>query len=42
MEIRFKEQTNSMDIDKKEMRVLVYKKENEDFTCPHCNNKIIS
>jgi len=40
MEIRFKEQANSMDIDKKEMRVLVYKKENEDFICPHCNTKI--
>ena len=40
MELKFKEQANSMDIDNKEMKVLVYKKENDDFTCPHCNTKI--
>ena len=40
MELKFKEQANSMDIDNKEMKVLVYKKENDDFTCPHCNAKI--
>ena len=39
MELKFKEQANSMDIDNKEMKVLVYKRENDDFTCPHCNTK---
>ena len=40
MELKFKEQANSMDIDKKEMKVLVYKQVNDDFTCPNCNTKI--
>ena len=40
MELKFKEQANSMDINNNEMNVLVYKRENDDFTCPHCNNKI--
>ena len=40
MELKFKEQANLMDIDRKEMKVLVYKKENDDFICPHCNKKI--
>ena len=40
MELKFKEQANSLNIDNKEMRVLVYKKENDDFICPHCNTKI--
>ena len=40
MELKFKEQANLMDINRKEMKVLVYKKENDDFTCPHCNAKI--
>ena len=39
MELKFKEQANSMDIDNKEMKVLVYKRENDDFTCPNCNTK---
>ena len=39
MELKFKEQANSMDIDNKEMKVLVYKKENDDFTCHNCNTK---
>ena len=40
MELKFKEQANSLDINNKEMNVLVYKKENDDFICPHCNKKI--
>ena len=40
MELKFKEQANSIDINNKEMNVLVYKKDNDDFICPHCNNKI--
>ena len=40
MELKFKEQANSMDINNNEMNVLVYKRENDDFTCPHCNKKI--
>ena len=40
MELKFKEQANSMDINNNEMNVLVYKRENDDFTCPHYNNKI--
>ena len=40
MELRFKEQANLIDINRKEMKVLVYKKENDDFICPHCNKKI--
>ena len=40
MELKFKEQANSIDINNKVMNVLVYKKENDDFICPHCNNKI--
>ena len=39
MELRFKEQENSMIMDNKEMKVLVYKKENDDFICPNCNTK---
>ena len=37
MELRFKEQAKLMDLDRKEMKVLVYKKENDDIICPHCN-----
>ena len=40
MELKFKEQASSMDINNNEMNVLVYRIENEEFTCPHCNNKI--
>ena len=41
MELKFKEQASSMDINNKEMNVLVYKNENDDdFICPHCNKKI--
>ena len=40
MELKFKEQANSIDINNKVMNVLVYKKENDDFICPHCNKKI--
>ena len=40
MELKFKEQANLMDINRKEMKVLVYKKENDDFICPHCNKKL--
>jgi len=41
MKLKFKEQANSIDINNNEMNVLVYKKENDDFTCPHCKkNKI--
>ena len=40
MELKFKEQANSIDKNNKEMRVLVYKKENEDFMCPNCGIKI--
>ena len=40
MELRFKEQANSLDISNKKMRVLVYRKEVDNFTCPHCGEKI--
>jgi len=39
MELKFKEQAYSMDKDNKEMKVLVYKRDNDDFTCPNCNTK---
>ena len=40
MELKFKEQANLMDINRNEMKVLVYKNENDDITCPYCNKKI--
>ena len=40
MELKFKEQANLMDINSNEMKVLVYKNENDDIICPHCNKKI--
>jgi len=41
MELRFKEQANLIDINRKEMNVIVYKKENDDdLNCPYCNKKI--
>ena len=40
MELKFKEQANLMDINNNVMKVLVYKNENDDIKCPHCNKKI--
>ena len=40
MELKFKEQANSIDRSNKEMRVLVYKKEIDGFVCPKCGEKI--
>ena len=40
MELKFNEQANLIDINNKEMNVLVYKKGNDDFICPYCNKKI--
>ena len=40
MELKFKEQANSIDRNNKEMRVLVYKNGTEDFVCPKCGEKI--
>ena len=40
MELSFKEQANLIDINNNEMNVLVYKKENDDIICPHCNKKL--
>jgi len=40
MDLRFKEQANLMDRDNNVMRVLVYIKDVDDFTCPHCGEKI--
>ena len=40
MELKLKEVANSIDINNKQMKVLVYKKENDDFVCPNCNTKI--
>ena len=40
MELRFKEQANLIDINRKEMNVIVYKKENDDdLNCPYCKKK---
>ena len=39
-ELSFEEQANSLDKENKEMKVLVYKKEKEDFVCPNCGEKI--
>ena len=36
--LSFKEQVKGKE--RNEMKVLVYKKENDDFICPHCNKKI--
>ena len=38
--LSFKEQANSFDIDNKQMKVLVYKKENDIYTCQKCGEKI--
>ena len=40
MELKFKEQINSIDRNNNEMKVLVYKKELEDFICSKCGEKI--
>ena len=40
LELSFKEQANSMDQNIKEMKVLVYKRENDEFLCPNCGEKI--
>ena len=40
MDLRFKEQANSFDRSNNVMRVLVYKEDADDFTCPHCGEKI--
>ena len=39
-ELKFKEQANLIDRINKEMRVLVYKNENDEFHCPKCGEKI--
>ena len=36
MELKFKEQAKNNN----QMKVLVYKNENDDIRCPHCNKKI--
>ena len=40
MDLRFKEQANSFDRSNNAMKVLVYKEDADDFTCPHCGEKI--
>ena len=40
LDLCFKEQASSIDNDKDEMTVLVYKKETEGFICPKCGEKI--
>ena len=40
MQLKFKEQANSIDKINKVMKVLVYKTENEGFKCPKCGEKI--
>ena len=40
MDLRFKEQANSLDRTNNEMKVLVYIKDADDFICPHCGEKI--
>ena len=40
MDLRFKEQANSLDRSNNIMRVLVYEKDVDDFICPHCGEKI--
>ena len=39
-DLTFKEQATSIDNSNDEMKVLVYKKENEGFICPKCGEKI--
>ena len=40
MDLRFKEQANSLDRSNNIMKVLVYEKDVDDFICPHCGEKI--
>ena len=40
MDLKFKEQANSFDRNNNVMKVLVYKEDADDFTCPHCGEKI--
>ena len=40
MNLKFKEQANSLDKSNNIMNVLVYKKDVDDFICPHCGEKI--
>ena len=40
MDLKFKEQANSLDRNNNVMRVLVYKEDADDFICPHCGEKI--
>ena len=40
MDLRFKEQANSIDKTNKEMKVLVYKIEHDGLICPKCGEKI--
>ena len=40
MDLSFKEHANSLDKSNNIMRVLVYKKDVDDFICPHCGEKI--
>ena len=39
-DLKFEEQANSMDKSNNEMKVLVYKKVNDDLVCPKCGEKI--
>ena len=39
-DLAFKDQANSMDNKSNEMKVLVYKLEDEEFKCPKCGEKI--
>ena len=39
-DLRFDEQANSLDRENNIMKVLVYKKEDDGFTCPKCGEKI--
>ena len=39
-ELSFEEQANSIDKSNKEMKILVYNKENDELSCPKCGEKI--
>ena len=40
MELKFKEQINSFDKERNEMKILVYQNESNELTCPKCGEKI--
>ena len=40
LDLRFKEIANSIDISNKKMKVLVYRKGNDEFICPNCGEKV--